>query len=316
MPVLTKQLTENHRKSILLNKIKTLPTRKSVKIVEDRNTINNLINRSDDSVMFSEQMNKKEDIVTTPVDSKGHISQAKSIARQEINKIRKEVHVSIGELGDGKKKVTEENLIEPRLNLSNSNILNNENGFTKNDNEFILKINFEEGKTNFEANPNQNSCDNSKIENKSILTSEINNGSKFDHSKTENKSMIASEVNNINKSLNVSLENHNHNFPPNEANVKTSKTLKSLQKNKSSHSVQSAMSSPKTNKSANTSGNIFLFSSILDSNNDLISELNTAKMIKENKGTIIIMEFFYIIPQLFVIHTIFSSSFFSFFSLI
>lgn len=49
--------------------------------------------------------------------------------------------------------------------------------------------------------------------------------------------------------------------------------------------LQSALHTPKTNKSVNSQSNmIFQFSSILDPNNDNLSDTNTARIIKDNKG--------------------------------
>lgn len=85
-----------------------------------------------------------------------------------------------------------------------------------------------------------------------------------------------SEISNLEGAKNLS--NNNQEKKENEI-----KQLKTFNEKKT---LQSALvATPKTNKSVNSHSNTILqFSSILDSNNDVRSELNTAKIVKENEG--------------------------------
>lgn len=231
-----------------MNKIKTLPTRKSVRIVENRNTINNLDDNKEDFPKFPETPNKKDEIQTTPLDSKRD-SGAKAIARFEINMIKKE---QFNEIKNGERKIKNPEecfngiLEEDKSNLANSNFQSSE--FPEIKNEPNLNMNLE-----YKLND-------------SNVGSALNNSNNLEN-KAGGGILFGSGAIQENK-------------------VKTSKTMKSLTKKKSEKNVtQSIMTSPKTNKSISQSNTILQFSSILDSNNDdLRSDLNTAKMIKENKG--------------------------------
>lgn len=231
-----------------MNKLKTLPTRKSVKIVEARNTINNLDKNNELSSGNSSgpdpQIDKKDEILATPLDSKRNTSPAKALARFEINLLRNERQEN-GEVTNG---LLNGNPVEDCMK-----------GYLEQKQSFGL---------NFESS---DFCEAKEIQNefKPHIIFDHNESSLLNQSKNENK--IANSNDKIHSSV--------------DSKLKMSKTMKLLTK-KSEKSIHSRMASPKSNKSITQNNSILQFSSILDSNNDLKSDINTSKMIKENKGLV------------------------------
>ena len=240
-------MNDNRKKSILMNKLKTLPTRKSVKIVEARNTVNNLDKNNElSSGNLSgpdPQIDKKDEILATP-DSKRSPSQAKALARFEIDLIKKE-RLENGEVPNG---LLNGNQVEDCMK-----------GYLEQKQSFGL---------NFES---------SDFNEAKEIHNEFKPHINFDHNESLllNQSKMENKIVNSNDKIQSSAD----------SKLKMSKTMKLLTK-KSEKSIHSKMASPKSNKSITQNNSILQFSSILDSNNDLKSEINTSKMIKENKGLV------------------------------
>ena len=244
--ITTRQINDNRKKSILMNKLKTLPTRKSVKIVEARNTVNNLDKNdglsSGNSCGPDPQIDKKDEILATPLDSKRNVSPAKALARFEIDLLKNE---------------RPENGEAPNGILNGNQVEDCMKGYLEQKQSFGLNF---ESSDFYDANEVQKDF-------KPHLNLDHNESSLLNQSKMDNK------IINSNEKIHNSID----------SKLKMSKTMKLLTK-KSEKSIHSKMASPKSNKSITQNNSILQFSSILDSNNDLKSDINTSKMIKENKG--------------------------------
>lgn len=201
---------EHLRKSIVNNRIKTMVSRKSVKIVEERNTV-----KFDEARLKKPEIDnnyENDDFSPTPPHDSRQKNRALTIARLEMELIKS----SSSKLKeDSQKSKREEKDIKNNLPLNL--------GISQ-----ALSKDFRCESSNFEG------AKNSSINNEGKKENEIKQLKTFNEKKTLQSALVAT---------------------------------------------------PKTNKSINSHSNTILqFSSILDSNNDVRSELNTAKIVKENEG--------------------------------
>ncbi len=233
--------TENMKKSnIILNKLKNAPSRKSVRIMEERNTFDIGQTLPKDFEI------KKEDILTTPIGSQRNFKTLIKLDVDLVEKAKVLMIDSIDNKSDADLMKKSQEKISPQFGFSKTR--KNENYELKN------VINMEK--------PNES------ILNKSDM----------------NVSILNLSNNMINSNNNISYLNNSNLMNLNANALKSGKTT---EKNKFSSGKQNKTgTSPneKISKSQLSKENLVQFSSILDSNNDLHSVMNTAKFIRENKG--------------------------------
>ena len=231
--VVSKQ-TDNLKKSIIASKMKHLNSRKSVKIVEARNTITNVDDMNEEIIVHKdiEAMFKKEDISTTPIDSRRNFKNLTKLDSELINKVKQN-----------------EDLMREQTHIliENEEIKNIQNDTSP----------------NF-ANSKIISAKKNEIIDKVGLVFDSFNDSSCHIKKTKTMKIVSG------KDTPLKMGGSEKQLPPTVFQQNT----------------------PKTNKSNSRANTILQFSSILDSNNDLRSEINTAKIIKENQGFFIVFHYY------------------------